>query len=135
MIKLNAATKSAGQCVAMVPDVCKTPPANTPLPYPNMSLLATCTGTVKKVLIVHKECVVEGSKMLRSSLDEPGITGGIVSGVNMNQVAPIQFSSTVIAQGKKMVYLTCKTKHNGSNANVMMGMVATTSQMKVLIGM
>lgn len=121
-----------------LPDVCLTPapPAPPiPIPYPNIAQAAAATGTVSKVLVENKEVVAEGSKIPNSSGDEAGSNGGVVSGMNMGEVQPKQFSSKVIAGGKKMTFVTATSGHNGSNANAPAGVQVAPSQAKVLIGM
>ncbi len=135
-MKLPACTKAKGVAFAL-PDVCLTPmpPAGpVPMPYPNTAQLAACDEVVDMVLIENKEVVVEGSKIPNSSGDEAGTQGGVVSGVNMKEVQPKQFSSKVIAQGKKMVFFTAMTAHNGTNANAPCGNIIVPSQDKVFIG-
>jgi hypothetical protein len=134
---MPAATKAAGTYFA-IPDVCLTPapPAPpVPVPYPNLAQVASTNGAVDKVLVENKEMVVEGSKVPNSSGDEAGTAGGVTSGVNMGPVEPKVFSSKVFAKGKKVVYLTATTAHNGSNANMPAGAHLVPSQAKVLVGM
>lgn len=57
-----------------------------------------------------------------------------MSGVNMKEVQPRQFSSKVFMGGKKAVFLTAMTAHNGTNANAPTGLVVAPSQTKVLVG-
>jgi hypothetical protein len=137
MILMPATTKAGGTCFAM-PDVCLTPapPAPPiPVPYPNTAQWASADGAVSKVLIELKETVVEGSKIPNSSGDEAGTNGGVTSGVNMKEVQPKQYSSKVIAEGKKVVHLTAMTAHNGTSANAPAGVHVAPSQQKVMIGL
>ena len=129
-----ASSKQAGMCLG-VPDVCLTPaaPSPVPIPYPNMGQLATASGTVSKVVIANMEAVVESTTIPQSQGDEPGTVGGVVSGVNMNQVAFKTYSSKCYANGKKMVYVTAMTAHNGSSANMPAGAQIVPSQVAVLI--
>jgi len=106
-----------------------------PVPYPNIAQVAATNGAVDKVLIELKETVVEGSKVPNSSGDEAGTNGGVVSGVNMNQVAPKLFSTKVFAKGKKVVFHGALSGHNGSNANMPAGAQIAPSQVKVLVGL
>ena len=134
-VMMPASSKAAGMYFA-IPDVCLTPapPAPpVPVPYPNMAQLAATNGAVEKVLIENKETVVEGAKVPRSSGDEAGKNGGVVSGVNMGPVEPKVFSSKVFFDGKKAVFLTSQSGHNGSNANMPAGAQIVPSQAKVLV--
>ncbi|MBI4700674.1 MAG: DUF4150 domain-containing protein [Deltaproteobacteria bacterium] len=117
------------------PDVCKTPAGSTvvPVPYPNMGQLSGTDQACAKVLVENKETVVESSKIPCSSGDEAGTAMGVVSGTNMGEVAFRTFSSKVYAQGKKIVFHTATTAHNGSNANMPSGCHVAPSQAKVLV--
>ena len=134
-MKMPASTKAGGLAQA-VPDVCNTPsPAGPiPVPYPNLAQLNTADGVVNKVLIDSKEVVVESSTIPHSQGDEAGTQGGVTSGTNMDQVAFKQFSTKVLFDGKKVVFATAMTAHNGSNPNAPCGAQVVPSQAKVLVG-
>jgi len=130
---MPAATKKGGS-TAGGPDVCKTPPAPpVPAPYPNMGQVADSDKTVSKVVIQNKETVVESSKIPSSKGDEAGTLKGLVSNTNMSTIQFKKASSKVYAKGKKIVFHTAKTAHNGSNANAPVGAHASPSQTKVLV--
>lgn len=134
-VLLPASSKAGGTCFAM-PDVCLTPAPPgppVPVPYPNTAQVASTNGAVEKVLIENKETVAEGAKMPRSSGDEAGTNGGVSSGVNMGPVEPKVFSSKVFLDGKKAVFLTSRTGHNGTSANMPAGMQVAPSQAKVFV--
>ncbi len=128
-----ASSKQAGMCLG-APDVCMTPaaPSPVPIPYPNTGQLPNASGTVSKVVIANMESVVESSTIPKSQGDEPGTLGGVISGVNMGQIAFKTYSSKCYANGKKMVYLTAMTGQNGNPANVP-GAQIVPSQVAVLI--
>jgi Rieske Fe-S protein len=138
MIKMPAATKKGGQCFGF-PNVCfipVPPPVNqVPVPFPSTGLLATAKGTVDKVLIEHKETVVQGSKMPSCKGDEPGVKKGVVSQTQSKDVIPKQFSSKVFFRGKKAYHLTAMCTHNGSSPNLPIGAHVAPSQGKVLVGL
>jgi hypothetical protein len=131
---MPASTNQGGMCLG-VPDVCLTPaaPSPIPIPYPNMAQLTGATGTIFKVLIVGKETVVEDSIIPMSSGDEPGTAGGVMSGLNMGEAQFKLYSSKVYAQGKKIVYATAITSHNGSSANFPAGCQVSPSQATVTV--
>ena len=133
---MPAATTAGGTYFAF-PDVCKTPApsGSVPIPYPNTAQVASSTSTVNTVVIENMDTVVEGSKVPSSSGDESGVAGGVVSGENMGEVQPKLYSSKVFFGGKKAVYLTCMSAHNGSSANMPAGAMVTPSQTKVLVGL
>ena len=122
-----------------MPNVCfiPVPPPVTqvPVPFGSMGLLASADGVIDKVLVEHKETVVESSKIPNSKTDEPGTKGGVVSGVNSKDVTPKVFSSKVSFKGKKAFFHTGASAHNGSNANLPIGVHSVPSQGKVFVGM
>jgi hypothetical protein len=131
---MPATSTVGGVCMGM-PDVCNVPgPAGPiPTPFPNVGTVANAECTVSTVLIQNKESVTEASSIPTSQGDEPGVAGGVVSGVNMGSVAWKRASSTVYAKGKKMVFVTAMTAHNGSNANMPTGAQVAPSQAKVFV--
>lgn len=133
---LPAATTAGGLCFAL-PDVCLTPAAPSPVPvaYPNTGQWTTATGFVDKVVVEMRPVIAEGSKIPMSSGDEAGTNGGVISGVNMKEIQPKTFSSTVVFGGKKAVTLGAMTAHNGSNANAPVGAHISPSQQKVFVGL
>jgi hypothetical protein len=121
-------------CSAL-PDVCLTPsaPSPVPVPYPNMGMLNQATRVSTKVKFSGKPAVLLNSEIPRSSGDEAGTNGGVVSGVNMGPVVFKKGSSKVRIEGQACVHLTSTTSHNGSNANVPVGQVVAPSQVKVFV--
>ncbi len=130
---MPAASKAGGMAQGG-PDVCKTPPAPpVPTPYPNMGQVNSADGTIDKVVIENKETVVESSTIPSSKGDEAGTLKGLVSSTNMDQIAFKKYSSKVYAKGKKIVFHTAPTAHNGSNANAPMGAHSSPSQTTVSV--
>jgi hypothetical protein len=118
-----------------MPDVCKVPapPAPPiPTPFPNIGQLPTAISTTTKVLVMNMPALTQGSKLPMSMGDEAGVAGGVVSGMNMGEIAFRSASSKVSFQGQKVIVLTCMTAHNGSNANMPAGALIAPSQAKVL---
>ncbi len=132
-----ASTTGGGQCVAMAPDTCITPQpppvGSAPIPYPNTSMVNQANNASTKVQFVSKEAVTLKSKMSQSMGDEAGTNKGVMSGMNMGEVAFKKGSSKVKIEGQPAIHLTSPTGHNGSNANAPAGMQAAPSQVKVLI--
>ena len=128
-------TKGGGQCFAF-PDTCKTPappaPAPVPIPYPNMGMCAQASGTSSKVLICKKETITTQSEIPRTSGDEAGVAGGLVSSTNMDKVAFKKGSSKVEVEGNPVVLFLATTGQNGANANMPSGAQIAPSQTKVL---
>jgi len=131
-----ASTKGGGQCFAF-PDVCKTPappaPAPVPIPYPNIGMPMQAIKAAEKVKVVKKDALTTRSEIPKSSGDEPGVAGGLVSNVNMNKVSFKKGSSKVKFQGHPATHLMSLTAHNGANANMPTGAQIAPSQLKVLI--
>jgi hypothetical protein len=100
-----------------------------------MAQVNGCDGTVDKVLMENKEVVVEDSKVSSSSGDEAGTLGGVMSGLNRGEAHFQLYSSKVYAKGKKIVFHTAITTHNGSNPNMPAGAQLSPSQTKVMVGM
>jgi len=105
-----------------------------PTPFTNTGECAAATGTIDAVLVERQPVIVQSSRIPLSSGDEPGIAGGVVSGANLGEITFKTASSKVRAKGKRVVFLTSQTAHNGSNANAPVGSVQTKSQSKVLVG-
>lgn len=130
------ASSKAGGVLFGAPDVCLTPapPAPpVPVPYPNTAQLASAQNVVLNVLIENREAVVIGSMVPNSAGDNAGVNGGVVSGVVMSVAQPKLGSSKVYFGGRKAVYLTSLSAHNGTNANMPMGMQIAPSQVKVFV--
>lgn len=133
---LPASTKAGGQCLA-VPDVCKTPappsPSPVPIPYPNTGMCNQATKASTKVKFAGKAVLTIKSEISRSSGDEAGTVGGMVSNCNMNKIVFKKGSGKVKVEGQAVVHLTSTTGHNGSNANMPAGAQIAPSQTKVLV--
>jgi hypothetical protein len=134
-MRMNATSKAGGQCVAY-PDVCKTPaaPSPLPIPYPNTGDPSGADDAIDVVLIEKKATVVESSKIPSSKGDEAGTLKGVKSSTNRDEVTFKKYSSKVFAKGKKIVFHTATTAHNGSSANMPAGAHIKPSQTKVKVG-
>lgn len=110
---------ASGQCVAF-PDVCITPGvlagAPGPIPYPSIAIPADGDGT-SKVKTENSNTLRKGDKMSKSSGDNAGTLGGIVSRMFMGTVGVATGSNKVKAVGKEVAYHTVIMKHNGGNPN------------------
>jgi hypothetical protein len=131
-----ATTNGGGQCFAM-PDVCKVQagPAQIPTPFPNLGMPTdakanTCSTKVK---IENKAVCTVMTVIARSSGDEAGTLGGVVSGKNMDQVAYKTGIPKVKIEGNDIVALTSMTAHNGASANMPSGAQVAPSQAKVIV--
>jgi hypothetical protein len=90
--------------------------------------------TTTKVLIMNMPALTQASKLPMSSGDEAGVGGGVMSGMNMGQVAFRTASTKVKLEGNGALILTAMSAHNGVNANMPAGIVMAPSQAKVLVG-
>lgn len=130
-------TKTGGNCMGF-PDTCKTPaaPSPIPVPYPNLGTCATADGSTcsQKVKVLNQPALVKTSEIPRSSGDEAGTLGGMVSSTNMDKVVYKNASNKVKVEGTEVVMHLKTTAHNGSNANAPPGTQVAPSQMKVIVG-
>lgn len=126
-----AVTKQGGQCMAM-PDVCNTPtPAGpVPIPYPNLGMPTMGNPATLKVMIGGMPALTKASEISMSSGDEPGVSGGVVSGKNMGPVKFMMGSLTVKFEGNPAVRLSDPTQHNDGNT---VGLVLAPSQSVVMV--
>lgn len=117
-VKINGLTlchrNSMGFVSSTLPDVCKTP--DIPVPYVNMAYAATLAGGTTTVLS-HGGGMngVLGAKFATSIGNEPGVGGGVVSGVNMAEATFLSFSPTVFMEGRPVTRLTDKMLMNKAN--------------------
>ena len=71
------------QHMAIAPDVCKTPSPGgpVPIPYPNVAASSDLDKGTKSVRIEGNPAAIASSPLKKSTGDEPGTLGGVVSGV------------------------------------------------------
>jgi uncharacterized Zn-binding protein involved in type VI secretion len=114
---------SNGVAMATVPDVCKTPSAGGPIPvpYPNVAMSLDLVGGTTTVTIDGSSAAISGSKFIKSTGDEPGVAGGVASGVFAMEATFITFSPTVTLDGKPACRLTDKMLMNKGNTVCMAG--------------
>ena len=126
-------TRAGGTCFA-VPDVCLVPAPSGPVPtpFPSTGQCTDAAGTVSAVLVENQEVLVETSSIPRSSGDEPGTGGGVISGTFQGVVKFRTASAKVYAKGKRVILFGAVTAHNGDNANMPAGTQVAPSQARVL---
>lgn len=111
-----------GTVTATVPDVCKTPPNAVPVPFPNIARAADLTGGTTTVFVDGNNMAAHSaSRFAKSSGDEPGTLGGVVSGVNMGDASWISYSMDVFLEGLNACRLTDKMLLNHGNTVSMGG--------------
>jgi hypothetical protein len=91
-------------CVSLVPDVCKSP--TIPVPYKILSLFDCAVNFSTNVRFRQKYVFRHNSRLSTVRCDEPGVGGGILSGVNMGFCRPIDgtASTTVRVNGSFVDY-------------------------------
>ena len=111
------AHKGSGGMSMVFPDVCKTPsPAGpVPIPYPNIGQASDTSQGPSSVKTDGKMPMVKGAKYSRSSGDEAGTAGGVLSSVNMNECEFLMYSFDVKFEGKNVCRLGDPLWHNKKN--------------------
>jgi hypothetical protein len=110
--------KGSGGLSIVFPDVCKTPapPAGPiPIPYPNIGKSSDTSSGPSKVKTDGKMPMVKGAKYSRSSGDEAGSAGGVMSSVNMNVCEFMLYSFDVKFEGRNVCRLGDPLFHNKKN--------------------
>jgi len=111
------AHKGSGGMSMAFPDVCKTPtPAGpVPIPYPNIGQASDTSEGPSSVKTDGQMPMVKGAKYSRSSGDEAGTAGGVLSSVNMNVCEFMMYSFDVKFEGKNVCRLGDPLWHNKKN--------------------
>ena len=109
--------KGSGGMSVVFPDVCKTPasPSPIPIPYPNIGMSSDTSQGPTKVKTDGQMPMVKGAKYSRSSGDEAGSVGGVVSGVNMSECEFLMYSFDVKIEGKNVCRMGDPLLHNKKN--------------------
>jgi hypothetical protein len=89
------------------PDVCKTPaaPSPVPIPYPNLGQSMDTSQGPTTVTTDGQMPMVKGAQYSRSTMDEPGTLGGVISGVNMSVCEFLMYSFDVKFEGNNVCRL------------------------------
>jgi len=111
------AHKGSGGMSIAFPDVCKTPsPAGPiPIPYPNIGMASDTSKGPKKVKTDGKMPMTKGAKYSKSSGDEAGTAGGVVSSKNMGECEFMMQSMDVKFEGKNVARMGDPLFHNKKN--------------------
>jgi Domain of unknown function (DUF4150) len=112
------AHKGSGGMSIVFPDVCKTPapPAPpVPIPYPNTGQASDTSDGPSDVTTDGKMPMVKGAKYSKSSGDEPGTIGGIMSSVNRSECEFMMYSFDVKFEGKNVCRMGDPLFHNKKN--------------------
>lgn len=114
---------SGGIATATLPDVCKTPPSATPVPYPNVAQSTDLIGGTATITVDGSSAAVQSSMFVRSTGDEAGSLGGVVSQVFAMEATFLSFSPTVLMEGQGACRLTDKMLMNKANTACMLGLL------------
>lgn len=112
------AHKGSGGMSIVFPDVCKTPapPAPPiPIPYPNIGMSSDTVKGPKKVTTDGKMPMTKGAMYSKSTGDEAGSVGGVVSGVVKGPCEFMLYSFDVKFEGKNVCRLGDPLFHNKKN--------------------
>ncbi|CAM2009673.1 DUF4150 domain-containing protein [Acanthopleuribacter pedis] len=115
---------SGGSAKATLPNICKTPSPGGPVPvnYGNYALAADLAkGTTQVKADGGNSCAIQGSEFSKSTMDEPGTLGGIISGTNMAEATWLTFSFDVMFEGKGAARRTDKMMMNHMNSACLSG--------------
>lgn len=112
------------------PDVCKTPPALLPIPYPNVALGPTSIPNAWNILMVGGPAHNMATVTPFTNGDNPGIGMGLVSSSVMSTKRDLTGAFTVLIRGTPATRMTSLTLQNRCN---MVGMRIVPSQPKVLM--
>lgn len=100
--QLTVVHKDSGGMVAFMPDVCLTPsPAGpVPIPYPNIAKSADTAQGSSTVTCDGNPVMIQGSAFSKSTGDEAGSNGGVISAKTKGAAEFINYSFDVTFDGK-----------------------------------
>jgi len=109
--------KGSGGMSPVFPDVCKTQcgPPVIPIPYPNFGQASDTAKGPKSVKTDKKMPMVKKAIYSKSTGDEPGSLGGIISGVNKSECEFMMYSFDVKFEGKNVCRMGDPLFHNKKN--------------------
>ncbi|WP_027183150.1 PAAR-like domain-containing protein [Desulfovibrio inopinatus] len=125
--------ESGGQALGQ-PDMCFTPAPPgppVPVPYVNVADLSMAVDTAMNVLVCGSLGLNLSSTVPMSDGDQPGVTGGVVSQVFMDEAGFSAGSTKVLIEGAPAVHLGASTTQNAYNC---VGSIVAPSQTKVILG-
>ena len=112
------------------PDLCKTPPAMVPIPYPNVALGPTAVPNAWNILVVGGPAHNMATKTPFSNGDNAGVGTGLISNRVMSTKRDVTGSFTTLVKGTPWTRMTSVTTQNGCNT---VGMRIVPSQPKVVV--
>lgn len=110
--------KTSGGTAIAGPDVCKTPTPSgpVPLPYFNTALSRQLRRGSKSVRADGQPAMLKSSDISRSTGDEPGTLGGVISGKSGGKGLPRSYSLDVKFEGQPVVRFTDLLAQNAGAA-------------------
>lgn len=102
---LTVVHKTSDGIVMFMPDVCLTPapPAPpVPIPYPNIAMSQDTASGSTTVKVDGNPIMLQGSNFSKSTGDEAGTVGGVVSGLNKGKAEFISYAFDVLVEGKNV---------------------------------
>ena len=111
------AHETSGGMSIVFPDVCNTPSPTgpIPIPYPNIGKSADTSNGPRSIQVDGSMAMVEGAEYRRTSGDEAGTAGGLISGVNMGPAEFMTCSFNIKLEGKGVCRLGDVLFHNRKN--------------------
>jgi Domain of unknown function (DUF4150) len=105
---------SDGWVRSTLPDVCKAPAV--PVPFVNVAFAKDLAKGAKTVFS-HGGAMngIKGSEFSKSIGDEPGVGGGVKSGVNLHRATFLSWSPNVFMEGRPVTRLTDRMLLNKGN--------------------
>jgi hypothetical protein len=117
-VSANARTiihQGSGDQHLVLPDVCKTPPGPVPIPYPNLARSADAADGPRTVHVEGCMPVVKDTIYTRTSGDEAGKAGGVVSGTTAAEASFVLCSFDVKIEGRGACRAGDPMTHNSKN--------------------
>jgi uncharacterized Zn-binding protein involved in type VI secretion len=110
--------KKSGGKSPVFPDVCKTPsPAGpVPIPYPNIGMSSDVAKGSKNVKVQGVPALLKSSNYKKSTGDEAGTAGGVVSSKTKGKCEFKVYSFDVKFEGKNVCRMGDLLTHNDKNA-------------------
>jgi hypothetical protein len=120
----------AGGTDSCFPDLCKTPPAGVPVPYPNIALGCTAVGFVPHVLFQGAPAHSLATTIPMTTGDEAGAMLGATSQLIKAPCRHTVGSAKMILAGMPAVRMTSASTQNNNNG---FGARVAPSQVKVMV--
>jgi hypothetical protein len=86
-----------------------------PIPYPNIGQASDTSQGPTSVKTDGQMPMVKGAKYMKSSGDEAGVAGGIISSVNMSECEFMLYSFDVKFEGNNVCRMSDPLFHNKKN--------------------